>query len=148
MKSYVKGDIIGYYYGSLVYGDLGAKRRLHKKYGTGILSVSTPEFDRWAMKISYQFADADSNMYEGFVVAAPFCVCRYLNDPRYLPGEDVPKAKKRVDNAVFKAKRTARWNRDFEMYDALQVVAKTDIRIGEELCVNYGAEYNFPSSEK
>lgn len=147
-KAFAEGDILGYYYGALIYGDIGAERRLHKRYGTGVLSVSSADFDKWATKLDHVFVDANGDRYDGFVGPAPFCVCRYINDPRYISG-DKDKEKKdanRAPNVMFMADNKATGNRDFERYNAIHVIATADIRPGQELFVPYGSNYVFPSN--
>ena len=142
-----KGELLGHYYGALVYGDIGAKQRLHKRYGTGILSVTSQDFEKWSAKIStYQFVDTNNNKYDGYVAPAPFCVCRYINDPKVVKGEKNPPSNnnRRKANVEFRVDPKARCNRDFEKYTAVSVVATTTIRADEELYVPYGDEYNFP----
>ena len=141
-----KGELLGYYYGALVYGDIGSKQRLHKRYGTGILSVTSEEFEKWSAKIStYQFVDTNNNKYDGYVAPAPFCVCRYINDPRVVKGERNPPStnNRRRANVEFQVDKKARCNRDFEKYNVVSVVATTTIPADAELYVSYGDEYNF-----
>ena len=45
-KPFQKGDVIAHYYGTIIYGDLGQKGRVHKRYGTGILSVTSEDFEK------------------------------------------------------------------------------------------------------
>ena len=144
-KQVNKGDILGYYYGALVYGNIGVKERLHKRYGTGILSVTSEDFEKWSAKISdYRFVDSNNNSYDGYIAPAPFCVCRYINDPRYRSkdkGKDVKV--KRKANVVFRVNEKAKCNRDFEQYTAVTVEALETIGADSELYVNYGDSYIF-----
>lgn len=146
-----KDDIVGNYYGALVYGDIGTNKRLQKRYGSGILSVSSSEFDKWGNQIDHEFVDIDGNKYNGFIAPAPFCVCRYINDSRYLEGDRTPLEKRKKENrrpnVEFRIDKKAKFNRDFEKYTAIHLVAICDINHGSELFVNYGSNYTFPTTE-
>ena len=161
MKSVAKGACIGYYYGTLVYGDLGTNRRLLKRYGTGILSITSEDYDKWANQLGHEFTDSKNDKYDGYIVPAPFCVTRYINDGRYLGGDrekDLPETdptkpssskqhetsfKKRTCNVRFVEDRRATFNKDYEKYSALQIIAIRDIEEKEELYANYGPNYDF-----
>lgn len=45
------GEDVGYYYGSLVYPDIGRERHLKKIYGDDVLAVTVEHFSKWALKI-------------------------------------------------------------------------------------------------
>ena len=145
-KPISSGETVGFYYGTLVYGNLATKHRLHRRYGMGVLSVTADDFEKWAAKISgKQFTDAESRKYDGYICPAPFCTMRYINDPRYLPGgnETKPKKNPRTANVEFAVDPRTRYNRDFEQYYAVGIVAKRDIAVNQELFMEYGDDYNF-----
>lgn len=144
-RPFAKGETITWYYGTLVYGDLGADRRLYKTYGTGLLAVTSNDYDRWAMQLPHTFVDVSDNQYNGWVVGAPFCVARYINDPRYLDGDpDSNTTTKRVANTQSLPKSKNLRNKDFELYDCVHIVATCDIDRDDELFLSYGTEYTFP----
>ena len=78
-----KGRTIGYYYGALVYGDIGSDRRETKLYGEGVLACSSNDFDKWSAHINYKFVSREGEVYTAYICPAPWCVVRYINDPRY-----------------------------------------------------------------
>ena len=156
-KAIAKGDNVGYYYGTIVYGDIGSNRRLYKRYGEGILSVSSEEFDKWANEIGFEFIDRSGNAYDAFIVPAPFCVTRFINDPRYLDGDRDGKknpskntkkigpadSQDRAANVRFSIHRNAKHNSNFERYTAIRVEAVKHINPDEELFIDYGNQYVF-----
>ena len=81
-RAFAARDVVGHFCGTLIYGDIGSNSRLHKAYGSGILSVTSADYEKWAIRLPHKFIDAHSNKFEGFVVPAPFCIFRYINDPR------------------------------------------------------------------
>lgn len=81
------GECVAYYYGAIVYGDIGGTNPLLKRYGTGILSCSSDDYNKWANNLGFEFTDSFNNRYDGYVVPAPFCIARYINDPRYRNGD-------------------------------------------------------------
>lgn len=154
-KPRAKGDVIGYYYGALVYGDLGTNRRLLKRYGTGILSCTSEDFDIWANQLAHPFTDNKNNQYDGYIIPAPFCVTRYINDEQYTDGDKekhllTKKSSENSSEKAFNRRRRnvrfvedtgARSNRCYEKYSSLAVVAMRDIAEGEELYVHYSNDY-------
>ena len=153
-KPISKKDIVGYYYGALIYGDIGADRRLHKRYGNGILSCSSEEFNKWSNQIDHEFCDTKGQRYKCFIAPAPFCVTKMINDPRYVEGDaekeesEGQEAVRRRPNVQFAIDKKAKWNKDFEIFSAIQVVATADIAAGTELFADYGQNYQFPISKK
>ena len=146
-KDFLQGEVIGYYYGSLVYGDIGKKKKLSTRYGEGILSVGVDEFNRWAIEIQYKFIDSTGNPYSAWIAPAPFCCCRYLNDPRYHESDKTTKEERdsrpRVSNTNFTLDSKAKVNRDFERYNVIAVTATKFVKRGSELFIDYGTNYQF-----
>ena len=162
-KPFQKGDVICHYYVTIIYGDLGQKGRVHKRYGTGLLSVTSEEFEKWSLKIQgYQFVDRNNNRYDGYVAPAPFCVARYINDPRYTEEDkEYAQYKKhlkdldttiqstfepRKANVEFHCDTTGKRNKDFEKYTSVTIVATDFIATDSELFINYGDAYVFKQS--
>lgn len=74
--AFKKDERIGWYYGILVYGDIGANRRQYKTYGTGILAITSNYFDKWAIQLHNTFVGIRKQKNNGCVVGAKCCVCR------------------------------------------------------------------------
>ena len=141
------GETIGYYYGSLVYGDIGADRKLSKQYGSGLMAVTSTVFEKWAAQLQYVFTEVNGNKYKACITPAPWCVMRYINDYRYLDDDGASSEEResnpRLANVTFREKRTAVVNRDFELYDALAIVTLKEITVGSEFFLDYGDDYEF-----
>lgn len=98
------------------------------------------------MQLEKTFVDVNDRTYEGWVFGAPFCICKYINDPKYRPGDPEANTKKlRTANAKDTHKRTGHSNKYFELYDCDQVTATRDIVVDEELFNTYGDGYSFSS---
>lgn len=81
---------MGYYYVSLVYEDLSFCGYLSKAYGESRMKMMREKFLKWANRISETAADRNRVQYFVWIVPAPFAGMLYLNDGRYLPGDEVP----------------------------------------------------------
>ena len=154
-KGFKKGEVIGYYYGTLVYGDLGKHHKVRKRYGTGIMSVSSQEFTKWALQIDFTFVDADNRQHTAYICPGPMCTMRYINDARYLEGDaDYDAFQKktlknvREANCEYVISERCKRSSHFESYKAICVKATCDIVAGQELHLNYGDNYKFPMDGK
>jgi len=154
-KAFQKGEVIGYYYGALVYGDIGEDHRSRRKYGSGMMAVSTDDYLKWALRVALQFRDSQDKMHVGYICPGPFCAMRYINDSRYTEGDN---EKDRFDRGLLQNPREVnvayienkRFNTSsmFESYKAVAVKATKDILPGQELFLNYGDSYSFPDLPK
>ena len=146
-RNFDRDEVVGYYYGALVYGDLAIDRKLTKRYGEGVLSVSSNDFSKWAAELTYNFKSTDGKRHKGWIAPTPWCVMRYINDPRYLADDKATRQEKRDNrrtaNCAFTQKGKASINRHYEQYDVLRIVAATQILCGSELFIDYGQSYQF-----
>ena len=152
-KSFAKGTVVGYYYGSLVYGDLAHNHRVRRRYGTGIMSVSSEDYSKWALQIDFDFIDSRNQKHIGYICPGEFNAMRYINDARYTDGD---REKQKFEDGSLQHPRAVnveyilnqRFNHpiQFESYTAIGVVAVQDILAGQELFLNYGTKYTFPKS--
>lgn len=77
------------------------------------------------------------------MVLALFCAIRYIDDLRYLRGdEDSMETVRRMQRtANLKCKAAAMKSREnYRMQQVLQVAKLRHVRVGEELFVNYGVK--------
>ena len=154
-KAYSKGDIIGYYYGALVYGDIGEDHRSRRKYGSGMMAVSSADYLKWALRVNHQFRDSRNKMHIGYICPGPFCAMRFINDARYASG-DLEKEQfdrgtlrhPRQVNVQYVPNKTFKQNNQFESFKAIAVKATMDILPGQEFYLNYGENYSFPDIPK
>lgn len=145
-RKFGEREVIGSYYGSLVYADLGQELQSTKRYGEGYMEVTAESFRKWALDLNEKVSDSKGQTHSVWVVPAPFCAMRYINDPRYLQGDKAKLETRRVSprraNVEFKAAST-KSRTDYRKHGVLQVVALRNIRVGEELFVEYGGKYMF-----
>ena len=143
------GEVIGCYYGTLVYENLseGPSNR-RRVYGEGTMAVPVENFAKWALKLQHQTQSGkDVRIYP-----APFCVMRLLNDARYTtdePGRPTDGQLKanpdnyRQNHVQFvdgsKANSTIA---DFRRHNIVQVKALRNIPEAAELYVSYGPNYD------
>ena len=152
-KGFKTGDIIGYYYGTLVYGDLDKAHRVRKRYGEGLMSVSSDEYRKWALQLKYPFTDARNKKHTGYICPGPFNAMRYTNSFEYIEGDPEKEAydKKtllnpRCANCQYKLINTQRTFL-YEKYTACPIQATRDILPGEELLLDYGDSYTYPHTK-
>ena len=146
-KTFAEGDIIGFYYGGIVYGDIGKKVMLSRTYGEGVLAVNPSQFNKWSISIRHEFISTNGDKFCGWIFPAPFCASRYINDARYHESDkstpDERKKNPRTSNVEFVVDRKARLNRDFERYNVVSIKTTRTVKVGEELYMDYGIDYNF-----
>jgi len=147
MRNFGRGEVIGHYYGSLVYSDLTRQPRSMKTYGEGYMAVTMEVFSSWAMQIKDDVKDKDGHVHQVWVVPAPFCTMRYINDARYLPGDrasDEEKSERpRKPNVLFEQNDVGSSATELYKHTLLKVKATRNISANEELYANYGASYQF-----
>lgn len=150
MRNIGAGETISYYYGSVVYSDLSGKPQKHRTYGEGVMAVTVQDFEKWAYKLDDRVVPVGGQSRTVWLVPAPFCVSRFMNDPRYLPGDkdgaQVREGVNREANVMFETSGSPSNPRDFEDHKILAVVATKNIVRGQEIFVNYGNAYDFGGS--
>ena len=102
--------------------------------------------------------DTNERKHTGYICPPAMCAMRYINDARYLEGdEDYNAPKKRTlqnprePNVEYCLNRRFKRNKHFLSHEAIGVYAIKDIVENEELYLCYGDKYRFPqdtSSEK
>lgn len=149
-RRFGKGEIVGHYYGSLVYEDIGRRSHTTKTYGErGMLGVTVAEFNKYKMRVPVTSAGlvvGEATVKTVFVVPRPFCVLRKMNDPRYLPEDeeriklDLDEIGKRTANVIMSTTRV-RSVKEVVRHDLVTMQAVRGIQIGEERFVDYGEHY-------
>ena len=147
-KNFVKGDVLSYYYGALVYGEIGRKKKnLQRRYGEGVLAVAAKTLNKQSIEVHYEFVDTSGERHSAWIALAPFCCSRFINDPRYhdtdKADEEERKKNPRKSNVSFNTDKKAKLNRDFERVDVIQVTATAAIPKGAEIFSDYGINYVF-----
>ena len=150
MRGFSQGQVIGYYFGALVYDDIGNRRQKTKTYGeSGELGVTVAEFNKYKLAISIPSTGlviGEETACQLFIVPSKFCPLRKINDPRYLEGDEdiqgveLGEVEKRFSNVRVSAPRV-RSVKEASKHSLVQVECVRDIRIGEELFFDYGPDY-------
>jgi len=148
------GELIGFYYGALVYTDLSTRPQKTKEYGEGVLAATSESFRMNAIQIRKagraRGFDGVGELVSGqmalFIVPPKFCSMRYINDARYLNNDAQAQLEKttakRLANARFE-QHPAEVTRpkDLEAVSLIQVRATRVINPGDELFLDYGTDY-------
>ena len=151
-RTIAKNEEILTYYGTVVYSDLGLEKAENKSYGNGVLGIRKGHFRNRAIELKSHALDSNGVKHKVFIVPAQFCVASYINDPRYLPGDEEEsmhqKENRRAPNVRFLENTTGdRASRSkLGSHRLVCIEALRQIRIGEEIFVDYGAEFTNWSS--
>lgn len=81
------GDILGYYFRSLLYSDLGTQKQLKKTYGECVIIETMEKFLKWALKIQDTIVNGTVSERISWIVPTPFWCTWHSNDAKYLPRE-------------------------------------------------------------
>lgn len=93
----VEGEVVCYYYGTIVYHDLSGRKEIHKTYGEGVMGVTADRFRKYALEVKVpeehfqplpeRNNDRANRIPVSLVVPAPFCLGGFINDPKYVEGD-------------------------------------------------------------
>lgn len=86
--SFGGGDMVLYYYRSLVYADITEQKHLKKARGEGVMAVTVEQFSKWWFKVQDTVVYERGDDRTSWIVQAPFCCMYYINDPMNLPREE------------------------------------------------------------
>lgn len=76
--------VMGYYYGTLVYGNLSiSSSRRPAVYGESVLGLTTKDFSKWEVHLQLK---TEYKRYV-WIFPAPFCAMSLINDARYTEKE-------------------------------------------------------------
>ena len=86
-KAIGKGEVIGYFYGTLVYNNapISSTQSNTAMIGEGILQQPLNKFKHWAVNMSVMIPlgrALHSEQTEVWIYPAPFCAMRFVNDGR------------------------------------------------------------------
>lgn len=150
MKDFKTGDVIGYYYGALVYEDIGDRSDMITRYGEeGVLGVRVTDFMKYGIELTLNSSGitmADSNVDHVFVVGCPFCPCSKINDYRYWDGDkqeltsDSGREGTRKPNVEMALSIPATPEKLYD-HQTIEVRANQDIKEGEEFFLDYEIGY-------
>lgn len=142
-RNFAKGEIVGFYYGTLLYVDMDKPRNRNKIIGYGSMAVDASDFSKWALRITHgRGIVIDKKPRHIWIVPARFCAMRFVNDPRYLADEKVPPlGQRRTANAIFEQKSAILRPGDVGNHTIEVVRTIRDVRRGEEFLTDYGNDY-------
>ncbi len=153
-KSFEKGDIVCYYYGTLVYHYLGNRKSQTTYYGgLDVMGVNVERFRRYSMQVMTT-GNAFNNVGSStdgkvcvYVVPPPFCVAGFINDWSYdkddADYEKYKSGKGRLANVrsanvvVYQEPHPVKSVEHLKKTGFIVVCAKKAIRRGEELYADY-----------
>lgn len=85
-RSFGAGEIVGYYWYTLVYSDLATEEQSRESYGYAILFLTVKDFSGWGCRRSETFPDRQGIKNETWIVSDHFFSMQFLSYHRYLPG--------------------------------------------------------------
>ena len=139
-------EIIGWYNGSVVYGNLHSPSGCH---GTGILGASTDRLRTYGIQVDSK--DLTFKKKDGcslYLVPPEFCAFAKMNDPKYKSRKDRASRPdpilKRTCNVAFEVETPASTSAMLTDPYFIKIVALRNIRAGEELFIDYGPNYVWP----
>ena len=139
------GERVGFYYGTLVYVDMGTASYKNKSVGKGFMRVDQKTFSTLALDITGgEGVDVDGKNTKMFIVPGPHCATRFINDPRVLSGENRDTTQPtRVANCKFDQKSDILSASSVSHYGLLDVRTTKKVRKGAEFYIPYGNTFSF-----
>ena len=150
-----KGEVVGYYYGTIVYHDLWNRKQVTKTYGDGVLGVTVGDYRKYGLMATVEtsnFPAVKDRIEDGklaiHIVGAKFCVMTYINSPQYGRNDDdyerfiarsLPNPRKA--NVAF-IENTAHNPQELVNYRLIPVEALCEIHSGDELYVDYNVDHH------
>jgi hypothetical protein len=133
-----KGDVVGWYNGTLVYRDIGSRCYSPTKYyGPRFLGCTVGRFAMYALQLLQKF-DGNRAVY---VVPPRYCVATMMNDPREVDkdGNEVPCS--RMPNVSYTEGTVGM---DYlTVPNLVEILVSRDISVGEELFIDYGDKFSY-----
>lgn len=97
MKRFGVDQLIGIYYGSLVYTDLFEKKGTTRIYVEAVMGVRNEAFEKRAIWLPGQVTHHDGNDYTVGIVRIPYSLLRYISDNQYVLRDRTPRDLRRVN---------------------------------------------------
>ena len=126
------------------------------------MRVMVENFETWSMKMEDKVVGKDGVAHDVWIVPAPWCATRYINDARYVEGDltdrtglvkppRVPKKGKdlgsgpylRVPNVEFKMVGPTDSPAELSEYTVCSVSTIREVKRGEEFFTSNGPDYDF-----
>ena len=145
-RTFGKGELVGTYYGTVVYTDMTMASQKHRSIGKGFMRVDSETFTKWAMEVTEgEGVVVDGRKRLVFIVPGPHCAMRYINDPRYRKNDRAPKKKRtRIANVAFQLKErdTVTSPSLLVHHGFLEVRTTQDVWKGQEFYGSYGPSFS------
>lgn len=87
-KNFRERVVVGLYYKSLASGNLGKKLQMTKSLEEEYMKLTADSFPRWTFQLSETATDNKEHRHHLWEDPAPFSAVPYINGPRYLPGDE------------------------------------------------------------
>ena len=145
-KNFGYNQVVGYYYGSLVYSELSNEPQRFRTYSDGVMGVTAHDFEKWSIKLDGTVQDKSGNNRSVWIVPAPWCAARFINDARYRNNDtekNLPDKLKRKVNLKFIVQWDDDTPRSVAAYNVVELKTTQNIRKGEEFYIDYGSNYDF-----
>lgn len=94
-----KENILGYYHGSLVQTVKTGKQVKRNTHDNGVMQVAAKRLRKYMNEIPEKLADKEGADQKVWIIRAPLCVMRHINDARYF-SEDTISEFERVRNQL------------------------------------------------
>lgn len=89
-RSLQKGDVIGYYYGTLVYRFTEDVLNARGVHGEGVMAFTREQFHTSAIRLAKEIFSSDGILHTVWLGPSKVACLRFMNEPRSLPEEAVP----------------------------------------------------------
>ena len=108
------------------------------------MGTTVDTFETWSMRIDRKIRGKDGTWRTVWVVPAPWCVTRYINDARYIEGDSTPiHQRTRKPNVEYDTLVPKDEEFNIGQFNACAIKTTRNIAKGEELFASYGEGYNF-----
>ena len=148
-------EVVGHYYGTLVYGGMPVERTRSGTHGEGIMAFNGEEFAKWALELTWtlpprgQTAKTKQDGTTVWIYPAPFCAMRFINDARRTDKEPRPPQTGTAANVTPDRQNNVRFRpiprpdnaTPLRKSSVVRVVAMVNIPAHTELFVCYGEDF-------
>jgi len=137
------GDIVGYYFGAVVYKDLYQAKL--KTFGTGPTSFSIERFQKYAVQIKDPNITCllpSTSSRPIFIVPFEYCAASKINDPTFVdPAEGTDRPSRTANVSFSSPVQELISESSVSSYQVVCVTANEAISAGSELFIEYGHDY-------
>lgn len=147
-RSLGPGETVCLNYETLVYCNLDDEKEKRRAYGERIMAVTVQTFTKWATQIPDKVTVGSRVERTAWIVPAPFCATRYVNDARYYVGDRTPLGERGLQphqkNVDFEQMLYTDNPRDIVDHKIMRLQALQNISAVENFDADYNAAYMFP----